>query len=48
MWVVVNVASMAAVLALPRLAPHTIAKHGILGLTGVLRAELDALRAPPT
>ena len=43
---VVNVASMAAVLALPRLAPYTVAKHGILGLTDVLRAELAALDAP--
>ncbi len=43
---VVNVASMAAVLALPRLAPYTVAKHGILGLTDVLRAELEALEAP--
>jgi hypothetical protein len=48
MLVVVNVASMAAVLALPRLVPHTVAKHGILGLTDVRRAELDALGAPPT
>jgi NAD(P)-dependent dehydrogenase (short-subunit alcohol dehydrogenase family) len=43
---VVNVASMAAVLTLPRLAPYTVAKHGILGLTDVLRAELEALGAP--
>ncbi|HWD54306.1 MAG TPA: SDR family NAD(P)-dependent oxidoreductase [Acidimicrobiales bacterium] len=43
---VVNVASMAAVLALPRLAPYTVAKHGILGLTDVLRAEFTALGAP--
>jgi NAD(P)-dependent dehydrogenase (short-subunit alcohol dehydrogenase family) len=43
---VVNVASMAAVLTLPRLAPYTVAKHGILGLTDVLRAELEALEAP--
>jgi NAD(P)-dependent dehydrogenase (short-subunit alcohol dehydrogenase family) len=43
---VVNVASMAAVLALPRLAPYTVAKHGILGLTDVLRAEFAALGAP--
>jgi NAD(P)-dependent dehydrogenase (short-subunit alcohol dehydrogenase family) len=43
---VVNVSSMAAVLALPRLAPYTVAKHGVLGLTDVLRAELDALGAP--
>ena len=43
---IVNVASMAAVLALPRLAPYTVAKHGVLGLTDVLRAELEALGAP--
>jgi NAD(P)-dependent dehydrogenase (short-subunit alcohol dehydrogenase family) len=43
---VVNVASMAAVLTLPRLAPYTVAKHGVLGLTDVLRAELEALDAP--
>jgi NAD(P)-dependent dehydrogenase (short-subunit alcohol dehydrogenase family) len=43
---VVNVASMAAVLALPRLAPYTVAKHGVLGLTDVLRAEFEALGAP--
>ena len=43
---VVNVASMAAVMALPRLAPYTVAKHGVLGLTDVLRAEFEALGAP--
>jgi NAD(P)-dependent dehydrogenase (short-subunit alcohol dehydrogenase family) len=43
---VVNVASMAAVLTLERLAPYTVAKHGVLGLTDVLRAELEALDAP--
>ena len=43
---VVNVASMAAVLTLPRLAPYTVAKHGILGLTDVLRAELEGLGVP--
>jgi NAD(P)-dependent dehydrogenase (short-subunit alcohol dehydrogenase family) len=43
---VVNVASMAAVMALPRLGPYTVAKHGVLGLTDVLRAELEALGAP--
>jgi NAD(P)-dependent dehydrogenase (short-subunit alcohol dehydrogenase family) len=42
---VVNVASMAAALALPKLAPYTVAKHGVLGLTDVLRAELAALGA---
>jgi NAD(P)-dependent dehydrogenase (short-subunit alcohol dehydrogenase family) len=43
---VVNVASMAAVLTLERLAPYTVAKHGVLGLTDVLRAEFNALGAP--
>ena len=43
---VVNIASMAAVLSLARLGPYTVAKHGVLGLSDVLRAELAALRAP--
>ncbi len=43
---VVNTASMAAVLALGRLGPYTVAKHGVLGLSDVLRAELEALAAP--
>ncbi len=43
---VVNVASMAAVLTLENLAPYTVAKHGVLGLTDVLRAELRALGVP--
>jgi NAD(P)-dependent dehydrogenase (short-subunit alcohol dehydrogenase family) len=43
---VVNVASMAAVLTLPRLAPYTVAKHGVLGLTDVLRSELEGLAVP--
>lgn len=43
---VVNVASMAAVLTRPRLAPYTVAKHGVLGLSDVLRAELKAVDAP--
>jgi NAD(P)-dependent dehydrogenase (short-subunit alcohol dehydrogenase family) len=43
---IVNVASMAAVLTLPRLGPYTVAKHGVLGLTDVLRAELEGLEAP--
>jgi NAD(P)-dependent dehydrogenase (short-subunit alcohol dehydrogenase family) len=43
---IVNVASMAAVLALPSLAPYTVAKHGVLGLTDVLRAELKRLGVP--
>jgi len=43
---VVNVASMAAVLALDRLGPYAVAKHGVLGLTDVLRAEFAALGVP--
>ena len=43
---VVNTASMAAVLSLARLGPYTVAKHGVLGLSDVLRAELASLRAP--
>ena len=43
---VVNTASMAAVLALGRLGPYTVAKHGVLGLSDVLRAELASLDAP--
>ena len=43
---IVNVASMASVLALPRLAPYTVAKHGVLGLTDVLRSEFEGLGAP--
>jgi len=43
---VVNVASMAAVLPRAGIAPYVVAKHGVLGLTDVLRAELEALGAP--
>ncbi len=43
---VVNTASMAAVLALPGIGPYTVAKHGVLGLSDVLRAELEAISAP--
>jgi NAD(P)-dependent dehydrogenase (short-subunit alcohol dehydrogenase family) len=43
---VVNAASMAAVSPHARLGPYTVAKHGVLGLTDVLRAELAALDAP--
>lgn len=43
---VVNVASMAAVLPLGRLGPYTVAKHGVLGLSDVLRAEFQAIGAP--
>ena len=43
---VVNTASMAAVTALGGLGPYTVAKHGVLGLSDVLRAELRAIDAP--
>jgi len=43
---VVNVASMASVTALSRLGPYAVAKHGVLGLSDVLRAELVELGAP--
>ncbi len=43
---VVNTASMAAVLSLGRLAPYTVAKHGVLGLSDVLRVEFASLNAP--
>lgn len=43
---VVNVASMAAVRPMANLGPYTVAKHGVLGLSDVLRAELDELDVP--
>jgi NAD(P)-dependent dehydrogenase (short-subunit alcohol dehydrogenase family) len=43
---VVNTASMAAVGPIARLGPYTAAKHGVLGLSDVLRAELEAVGAP--
>jgi len=43
---VVNVASMAAVMALSGLGPYTVAKHGVLGLSDVLRADLEKVDAP--
>ncbi len=43
---VVNTASMAAVLSLARLGPYTVAKHGVLGISDVLRAELQAMEVP--
>ena len=42
----VNTASMAAVLPRPVIGPYTVAKHGVLGLSDVLRAELEAIGAP--
>ena len=43
---VVNTASMAAVRPIARLGPYTAAKHGVLGVSDVLRAELEAIGAP--
>ena len=43
---VVNTASMAAVLPLARLGPYTVAKHGVLGLSDVLRLDLAGIGAP--
>ena len=43
---VVNTASMASVLAIGGLGPYTVAKHGVLGLSDVLRADLVAVGAP--
>jgi len=43
---VVNIASMAAVLPMSQVGPYTVAKHGVLGLSDVLRAEFEALAAP--
>jgi len=43
---VVNTASMAAVLPRGNLGPYTVAKHGVLGLSDVLRAEFEAMGTP--
>lgn len=43
---VVNTASMASVLSLARLGPYTVAKHGVLGISDVLREELKEIDAP--
>lgn len=43
---VVNVSSRAAVMAHAGLGPYTVAKHGVLGLSDVLRADLEAIGAP--
>jgi NAD(P)-dependent dehydrogenase (short-subunit alcohol dehydrogenase family) len=43
---VVNTGSMASVMALGRLGPYTVAKHGVLALSDVLRAEMASLNAP--
>jgi NAD(P)-dependent dehydrogenase (short-subunit alcohol dehydrogenase family) len=43
---VVNVASMAAVLPVPGIAPYNVAKHGVLALSDTLRLELRDAGAP--
>jgi NAD(P)-dependent dehydrogenase (short-subunit alcohol dehydrogenase family) len=43
---VVNTASMAAVIARPGIGAYTVSKHGVLGLSDVLRAELADAGAP--
>lgn len=43
---VVNTGSLASVMAIPNIAPYVVAKHGVLGLSDVLRAELRAVGAP--
>lgn len=42
---VVNVASMAAVMAVPGIAPYNVSKHGVLALSETLRADLVAAGA---
>lgn len=44
-WVV-NTASMAAVRAVPGIAPYTASKHAVLGISDVLRKELERAGAP--
>jgi NAD(P)-dependent dehydrogenase (short-subunit alcohol dehydrogenase family) len=44
-WVV-NTASMAAVSVIAGIGPYTASKHGVLGLSDGLRAELQAAGAP--
>ena len=39
---VVNISSMAAMVSHAGIGPYTVAKHGVLGLSEVLKAELDA------
>ena len=43
---VVNMASMAAVRPVPGIGPYSVAKHGVLALSDVLRSELEAIGAP--
>jgi len=44
-WVV-NTASMAAVRAVPGIAPYTATKHGVLGISDVMRKELEIAGVP--
>jgi len=44
-WVV-NTASMAAVRAVPNIAPYVASKHGVLGISDVLRKELELAGLP--
>jgi len=44
-WVV-NTASMAAVRAVPGIAPYTASKHGVLGISDVMRKELEIAGQP--
>jgi NAD(P)-dependent dehydrogenase (short-subunit alcohol dehydrogenase family) len=39
---VVNISSMAAMVSHAGIGPYTVAEHGVLGLSEVLKAELDA------
>jgi NAD(P)-dependent dehydrogenase (short-subunit alcohol dehydrogenase family) len=43
---VVNIASMAAMVPHAGIGPYTVAKHGVLGLSEVLKADLDAAGLP--
>ena len=43
---VVNTASMAALMPFANLAPYTVSKHGVLGLSDTLRDELRQVGAP--
>ena len=42
----VNVASLAAVNVISRLGPYATAKHGVLGLSEVVRCDLEEIGAP--
>ena len=43
---VINIGSRASVTAIPNLAPYTVAKHGVLAISDVLRAEMRQIGAP--